>query len=359
MQFAYTGNASRNLVGYTSQNVVPQGCELLGGAGFPGSAAPPAPPYEPSYAPGTYNDQLCRPYANLEALSTEVHNLNSYFNSAQVTASRQIGFINFWATYTYGKTMSYNCEDPFDMRRCYNPAPFDQSHNLSVSYLINLPSVSKNHLGNHKVVNGILDGWEISGIEQIASGSPLEVSAAPNGLEYDGFHNRTINFYGISDAASNYAAAPSLDPRVIMGTPDEAAAPTLVCDPRSGLKHGQYFNPKCFQAPAPGRSSASPSVGSYNLPYIHGPRFQSDEIGLFKTFHIKEAQRLEIRAEGFNFLNHPLYSFIQYDSALYLEYDNNIAGNPGSLLPSAVNNPGVPEQKLGARVIQFAGKYYF
>ncbi len=346
-QIAYTGNMSRNLSGYTSQNLVPRGCELYGGAGFPGLSGGSL-----SYSPGTYNDQLCRPYHNLEALSTETHNLSSYFNSLQVTASRQTGFFNFWLAYTYGKTMAYNCEDPFNMRNCYNPAPFDQSQALNLSYLIKLPSVSKNHLGNHKVVNGILDGWEISGIEQIASGSPIEVSAAPNGLEYDGVHNRTINFYGISDAANNYTS-PNFDSRILLGTPDEAAAPTLICDPRANLARHQYFNPACFQAPSHVATSSTPSTGTYRLPYIHGPRFHNDEIGIFKTFAMKDAQRLEIRAQGFNFLNHPNDAFIQYDPSLYLEYDL-----PGKT-PTAANTPGTPLQKLGSRAIQFAAKYYF
>ncbi|SNS35758.1 Carboxypeptidase regulatory-like domain-containing protein [Granulicella rosea] len=341
-QAAYTGNSSHNLAGYTAQNVVPEGCELPGGAG-----------QAIGYAPGTYNDQLCRPYQNLGALSTVVHNLSSYFNSLQVTASRQTGFFNFWATYTYGKTLAYNCEDPFNMRRCYNPVPFDQSQAVNVSYLIKLPPVSKNHLGNHKVVNGILDGWEISGIEQVASGSPIGISANPQGNTYDGIHNRTINFYGVSDAANNYSA-PNFDSRTITGTPDEAAAPTLICDPRKNLKSGQYFNAACFQAPAIGTSSTSPQIGTYRLPYIHGPRFHSDEIGLFKTFKLRDAQRFELRAQSFNFLNHPNYAFIQYDNDLYLEYDK-----AGTGLPTSSNNPGFAEQKLGSRSIQFSAKYYF
>jgi hypothetical protein len=340
---AFTGNTSRNLSGYTSQNVVPEGCELPGGTG-----------QAIGYAPGTYNDQLCRPYSNLEALSTETHNLSSNFNSLQVTASRQKGFINFWASYTYGKTMAYNCEDPFDERRCYNPAPFDQSQNFSISYLIKLPSVSKNHLGNHKALNGLLDGWEISGIEQVASGSPIDISAASNGIEYDGIHNRTINFYGVSDKNNGYTS-PNFDSRVVLGTPDEAAIPTVVCDPRKGLKKGQFFNAACFQAPSIGTSSTSPAFGTYHIPYIHGPHFQNDELGLFKTFNVKDKQKLEVRAQGFNYFNHPLYSFIAYDPGLYLQYDNY--GNQGGVVTNA--NAGTAGQKLGARTIQLSAKYYF
>jgi hypothetical protein len=348
-QLAYTGNSSRNLSGYTSQNLVPEGCELYGGAGFPGSLSV-AQPYTPSYAPGTYNDQLCRPYHNLEALSTEVHNLSSFYNSMQVTASKQTGPVNFWLTYTYGKTMAYNCEDPFNERRCYNPVPFDQSHAVNLSYLINLGTPSKKYLGDHKVLNGALDGWEISGIEQLASGSPIEVSGAPNGLEYDGFHNRTINFYGVSDAANGYNGGPNFDPRVILGTPDEAAVPTITCDPRSGLKKGQFFNPSCFRAPV--AATTAPSIGTYHVPYIHGPHFQNDEIGLFKTFAFKDSQRLEIRSQAFNYLNHPVYGFVQYDSALYLNYDQFGGQNVNA-------SAGSPSQKLGSRTIQFSTKYYF
>ena len=351
LQLAYTGNVSKNLAGYTSQNIVPEGCELYGGNGFPGSLNATSPS-TPSYAPGTYNDQLCRPFANLEALSTITHNLSSNFNSAQVTASRQKGFLNYWVSYTWGKTMAYNCEDPFDERRCYNPAPFDQSNNLSVSYLINLPHIGQKYLGNHKFVNGALDGWKISGIEQVASGSPIETTASPSGNEYDGIHNRTLNFYGVSDAANGYNGGPSFDSRVVLGTPDEAAAPTVICDPRQGLKKGQFFNPACFQAPMQGASSTAPALGTYHVPYIHGPHFQNDELGFFKEFNVHEQQKLEIRAQGFNWFNHPNYAFIQYDPNLYLQYDSY-----GGLPTNA--GAGTAEQKLGARSIQLSAKYYF
>lgn len=332
-QIAYTGNSSRNLSGYTAQNLVPEGCEL--GIQYP----------------NTGNDQACRPYQHLQALSTVVHNQSSFYNSLQVSLSKQTGFINFWLNYTYGKTMAYNCEDPFDMRRCYNPVPFDQSHAVNLSYLINLGSPSKRHLGDHKLVNGVLDGWEISGIEQLASGSPISFSANPQGNEYDGFHNRTINFYGVSDAGNNFKYI-NFDPRNTVGTPDEAAVPTVTCDPRQGLKKGQFFNPACFQSPQVGTAASGPSIGTYRIPYIHGPHFQNDEIGIFKTFAFKDSQRFEIRSQAFNYLNHPTYGFVQYDSALYLNYDKYAGQNVNA-------SAGSPAQKLGSRTIQFSAKYYF
>jgi len=336
LEMAYAGNSSRNLTGYTGSNLVPEGC-----------------PYEldsiEGYTTGSYNDTLCRPYPLDGDLSTMTHNQSSFYNAAQVTASKQTGMVNFWATYTWGKTLSYNCEDPFDERRCYAPAPFDRSQNLNISYLINLPNVSAKYLGNNKVLNGILDGWQFNGIEQFASGNPMAFTAGANangggGNEYDGFHNRTISFY--SDG-------PDMSNRNILGTPDEQAVPTLVCNPTSGLQKGQYFNANCFQAPQAETVANAPNIGTYRLPYIHGPRYERDDIGLYKAFKINQSKSLQFRAQAFNFANHPLYGFIPYDSGLYLAFPDY-----GSL-PTNTDSAGYAKTKLGSRTIQLAMKFYF
>ncbi|MDE1155941.1 MAG: carboxypeptidase regulatory-like domain-containing protein [Acidobacteriaceae bacterium] len=340
MELSYNGNASKYLVGYLNTNPVPEGCpnEYLG------------------YTPGTYNDTLCRPYGLLDALSTEKHNLSSYYNSLQATASKRTGVVNFWLTYTWGKTMAYNCENAFDERRCYNPAPFDISQNLNISYVINLPSVGAHHLGNHKVVNGILDGWQITGIEQFSSGAPLGVSAAAsaNGnssIEYDGTHTRTLNFYGVSDAANNYSS-PNFDNRITVGTPDEQGVPTLVCDPRANLAPHQYFKASCFRAPNYGTAN-SPSIGTYRLPYIHGPRAESDTIGLYKSFKFSGQRSFQLRAQVFDMFNHAYDSFVQYDPNLYLEYD--AYGG----LPVNTAKTGYASTRIGHRTVQLEGKIYF
>jgi hypothetical protein len=343
VEMAYAGNASRNLTGYANGNAVPEGCKYEYDL------------YE-GYGTGSYNDTLCRPYSLIGGLSTVTHNLSSYYNSAQVTASKQAGRLNYWATYTWGKALAYNCENPFDERRCYGPPPFDRSQSLNISYLINLPNVSEKYLGNNKVLNGILDGWQFTGTEQFSSGTPLDVTAAANangggGNEYDGIHNRTISFYGVYDPATN--STPDLSNRNTVGTPDEQAVPTLVCNPAAGLHSGQYFNGACFQAPQEGTVATGPSIGTYRLPYIHGPRYERDDIGLYKAFKINEAKSLQFRAQAFDFTNHALNAFIQYDSHLYLHYPDY-----GSL-PTNASTAGYTQNKLGSRTIQLAMKFIF
>ncbi len=345
-EISYNGNGSKYLTGYSNQNPVPEGC---------------AAEYQ-GYAPGSFNDVSCRPYPLLSSLSTEVHNLSSFYNSLQVTASKATGVANFWLTYTYGKAMAYNCENTFDERRCYNPAPFDRSQNLNISYLINLPSVSAKYLGNHKVLNGVLDGWQFTGIEQLSTGTPLGVTAAASangntGNEYDGIHNRTINFYAVGDAASNYSS-PNFDNRVTVGTPDEQAVPTLTCDPRTNLHAHQYFNAACFLAPNSGGNAAltavtRPSIGTYNLPYIHGPRAESDDVGLYKSFKFRENRSIQIRGQAFNVFNHPQDAFVQYDPGLYLHYDAYGAA------PVNPTQAGYATTKLGHRTVQLEAKVFF
>jgi hypothetical protein len=337
MELAYAGNASRNLTGYGISNAVPEGC-------------PQELQYLIGYAANSFNDVQCRPYALDGELSTVQHNLSSYYNSLQATISKQTGRFNFWATYTFGKTLAYNCENPFDERRCYGPAPFDRSQNLNISYLINLPNVSKNYLGNHKALNGVLDGWQFTGIEQFSSGNPLDFTAAGSangntGNEYDGVHNRTINFYSVGSA--------NFDNRNIVGTPDEQAVPTLICDPTANLKSGQYFNAACFQAPQQELVANNPSIGTYRLPYIHGPRYQSDDIGLYKSFKISESKSLQFRAQAFNIANHPQNAFVQYDPALYLHFSDY------GTTPANTSQAGFADNKLGHRTIQLAVKFYF
>jgi hypothetical protein len=339
-EVSYNGNVSKYLTGYLNTNPVPEGC----------------PGEYPGYTPGTYNDTQCRPYALLSGLSTEVHNLSSFYNSLQATASKKSGVVNFWLTYTYGKALGYNCENPFDERRCYGVTPFDRTHNVNFSYLINLPNLSAKYMGNHALGNALLGGWQFTGIEQFGSGNPLEFTGAASangntGNEYDGIHNRTINFYAVGDAANDYSS-PNFDNRVLVGTPDEQAVPTLACNPKSNLHAHQYFNAACFISPQLG-SANNPSIGQYQLPYIHGPRFEADDIGLYKAFKFADQRSVQFRAQAFNIFNHPQDSFVQYDPALYLHYDAYGAA------PVNTTQAGYASTKLGSRTVQLEAKIYF
>ena len=134
---------------------------------------------------------------------------------------------------------------------------------------------------------------------------------------------------------------------VIAGPPDEVAVPIVTCDPRKGLKPHQYFNPSCFSAPSQGHN------GAFRLPYIHGPAYFNDGLGIFKDFKIGEAGKLQIRFQGFNFLNRKFDTYQQYGSSLYLGYSNvNV------VLDNSATG-GIASNLTDHRSLQLAAKYYF
>jgi len=317
----YVGNVSRNLVGFGVRNVVPQGSE--GGPWY-----------------GTWYDQQYRPYPNLGDVSTHFHNLNSNYNALQVTVTREKGWLNYWGSYTFGKTLAYNAEDAFVMKRWYGPAPFDRSQIVSFSYYLNLPDFGSKYLGNRKLVNQLANGWKVSGLFQAMTGGPIGNNF---GSEYS-VNQNTIGIWANKDS-SGYA--PLSYGAFATGTPDEVAVPRMICDPRSNLKKNQYFNPACFSGPT------LLSNGTYRLPYIHGPAYINDSLGFFKSLALGEKRKLELRGEAFNLFNHSWNEFIASDSAMYMGFDDTGAAASGNTSAGTVDN------KTGHREISLAAKFYF
>lgn len=316
----YVGNASHNLVGYGVTNVVPEGAE--NGAYY-----------------GTWYDNYSglRKYWQYGDINVHRHNLNSNYNALQLTVTRQKGWLNYWASYTFGKTLAYNAEDAFAMRRWYGPTPFDRSQIVSFSYYLNLPEFGRKYFGNHKIVNAATNGWHVSGLFQAMTGGPISNNF---GSEY-AVNQNTIGIYG----PGNYSDFAD-------GTPNEVAVPKMICDPRKGLKHDQYFNPACFAGPT------RLSNGTYRLPYIHGPAYINDSIGLFKTFAFGGARKLEVRGEAFNLFNHPWNEFIASDARMYMGY--NVDGSDETSSGISINkNAGTVDNKTGHREISLAAKFYF
>lgn len=321
----YVGNVSRNLVGYGVSNVVPQGCET-----------------GPWY--GTYYQQLCRSFPNYGDVSIHYHNLNSNYNALQMMFTRQKGWLNYWGSYTFSKVLAYNAEDPFDMKRWYGPAPFDRSQMLSFSYYIKLPNLGKDRFGGNKVLRGMANDWQVSGIFQLLSGGPISNNF---GSEY-ALNANVIGIYGNVPLTVGGVTDPSaqIGGELTNGTADAVAVPLMICDPRKGLKQNQYFNPACLVAPS------YMANGTYRLPYIHGPAYENDSLGLYKTFKITEHDGLEIRAEAFNLFNHPWNEFIPNDSNMYMGF----AAQGG---PTNSTSAGTIDNKTGHREIALTAKFWF
>jgi hypothetical protein len=136
----------------------------------------------------------------------------------------------------------------------------------------------------------------------------------------------------------------------ILGTADVTLMPVLTCNPRSGLKSKQFLNPNCFSPFAtPGKQ------GAYIIPAGAGPAFFDTDISVFKNFTwgTSESKKLQFRFSGYNFVNHPLDTFIKGDPNLNIGFDQN--GN----LNSSSQKFGYATNKTGHRILQASVKFTF
>ena len=191
-------------------------------------------------------------------------------------------------------------------------------------------------LGNpvkQKIAGGFVNGWQVSGIVQAQSGPNL------SGFSSNGNFNFNLNGAKIPGTGYNISNVS------LLGTNDIRLSPILTCNPASNLGSHQFINPNCFSIP-----NQVGQNGPTILPAIYGPAFFNWDMGLFKNFQVRESKKLQIRFNGYNFLNHPLWSF--NGSNLTLGFDPNTG---------KVNTPlfGTVTQKQGHRVIQTAIKFTF
>ena len=269
-----------------------------------------------------------RPLLGFSDLNLTTNNLYSNYNSLQVTWARTKGRYTVNFNYTYGKALGIiGSYDQFNVANNYGVLSANRTHIFNAAYSVELGNFTKD-----KIAGGFVNGWQLSGVTQIQSGADLPANSGEN-------YGFNLNGYQIPGTTYNVSNVS------ILGTPDLALHPILTCNPTSNLGHNQYINPSCFAIPTtPGANG--PTI----FPAIYGPAFFNSDLALFKNFQIKEQMKLQFRFDGYNFLNHPLWSF--NGNNLSLGFD----GTTGKL-----NTPnfGTVTTKQGNRVVQLSVKFYF
>jgi YD repeat-containing protein len=325
LEAAYLGNRSRDLPNNSgpgnNMNAVPGGTLLRPGVGDPNNPL------------GGYDSY--RPINGFQDLRISTHGLYANYNSFQLTWLYVKSRYNINVNYTLGKQMGVVVPnatpgDDFNIANNYGVLPTDRRHLFNAAYSIELG----NPIRNNVIAKGFLNGWQLSGITQIQSGANL----TPNNPLYNNFSLGT----GGATLANGY----NISARSINGTDSIQLRPLITCDPTSGLKENQYMNGSCFALPT------TPGVNGPTMPpAIYGPMFLNNDLGLFKNFNISEHKKLQFRFNAYNFLNHPLTSFLVSSNNLKLTYDA-----AGKL---ANPNFGMATEKQGHRIIQLALKFYF
>jgi hypothetical protein len=344
------------------------------------------------YVAPTFTTQDYRPLQSYQNVSLLSHAAYSYYNSLQVTFTKQTGPVTFLTNYTFSKVLGIrdggsnngngngSGEDPFVLRNNYGPLAYDHTHILNFTYNWALPSpIHGSNLGM-KLAGGAINGWQLSGYTTYQSGAPLQLSTG-------GFMNTTyasgltVPTIAHPNLPNNGIVLPSglvanaISPSTWFGTNSiNGIVPALTCDPTKGLKSGQYFNPNCFTTPAFG------THGPDNLPYMRNPAYFDSDLGLYKSFHFTSSRYIQFRVSATNWLNHPLKQFglanNSDESLSFLLQSNatcsgcvNINPTTGVATPIVVNSvaptnqntstTGTPAFETGSRFVTLAAKFYF
>jgi hypothetical protein len=275
-----------------------------------------------------------RPFVGFASLNEAVYAANSIYHGLQIGARRVIAPLTLSVAYTYSHAIDDSSDggvgnvtalvDAYDFRRARASSDFDQRHTFTFSYVYDLPFL-RNSTG---LAHDVLGGWQFSGITTIQTGIPfsLKDSSVSNNA---GVSNGSIS----SSAGSGVGIFPDL-----VGDPH--ATPSAACAAADTGAGPLLFNPCAFADP---RGLTFGNVGRNSL---YMPRRTNFDMSLLKHFQIKEAARVEFRAEAFNIFNHTQWSGSSIGGA---NINNDLAGS-GFLHPNAAHR---------ARTLQFGLKFLF
>jgi len=239
--------------------------------------------------------QLQLPFPQFTGVSVEgAPFANSIYNAFQLRIEKRMSKgLQFLATYTNGKSIddssvvngnttwlggSTSLQDPNNRKLERSLSQYDVSQILQFSYVYQLPWGRGQHWGSkwNKWLNGVVGGWETTGIWRFNTGQPLALGLVTSA---------SLPTYG--------GQRPNLLAPLTRNT--------------SGNELLQYFaNPGVAVQPAPYTLGTAPRT----LPSIRSPGVNNASLALFKDVPmgaIREGMRFQIRAESFNAFNHPQF----------------------------------------------------
>lgn len=335
LEVAYQGSQTFDLPNPVDNiNAIPLGAFFGGVANYDASTSP-LKVYNIANSSTATKDSY-RPMTNYTDVYLLKHGAWSNYNSLQITWSRMSGPLTYSVNYTWSKALGINSSymgDPVNIHNDYGPLSNDRRHVLNATYSYKVGHLIK----NNAIFAAVVNDWSFSGITQLQSGPDLQVNASVN-----------YGLTGTDNTIVQSGTYESVNASYYLGSSDYNLMPIMTCStPNSGGKSGQYMNPNCFKLPTPGDTSTQ----RYWFPYTKGPKFFNSDLTVARTFDVFHKQKMEIKASGFNFLNHPVPSFdSNNESNVTLDYTH------GSLY---TENVGHTNTKFGHRVMEFDFKYMF
>ena len=301
----YVGSLGRHLYWRRNLNAIPFGANFLPQNADPAAANTPLP------------QAFLRPYLGYTNINFAEAAGNSSYHSLQVTANRRFARgVEFGLSWTWSKAMDYNDTDDGGVSSLvsarvwnYGLAAFDRTHVVKLNWLYDAPKFRV-----PAAVGLVTNGWQLSGILTMSSGSPL-------GVGYS-----TVNAVDITGSPTDGARV------VVTGNPVLA---------KSERTFSRFFHTGVFALPARG------TIGNSARTVIRGPGINNFDLAVFKNFGIREPVRVQLRAEAYNAFNHT--QFAGLDNAARFDAQGRQVNARFGELTSA----------RSARIMQLAVRFYF
>ena len=314
--------------------------------------------------------QALRPFPQYGPINNRLESQGqSFYNAFKAELQRRFtNGIQFGASYTYSKLITDAASDlyggsaltgvlqnPGDRRSLRSLSPDDVPHSFVVNYLLELPfGKGKRFLNNGGIVDRIVGGFQVSGIQRYRSGTPITVFIAGGRrdfldlLGYGGNLRPNLTgqpLYVTSNTiiSGDITAFRYINPGAFAVPTDYRAAPTFP-DPIPGDPNRRtpfpigspeyaafYANPSSFLG------TAAPTLNA-----LRTRPFLTEDLSILKKTRVTETTYIEIRAEFFNLFNR------SRPAGPETNFDNpGIFGNSGYF--SDINQPR--RIQLGARFV--------
>jgi hypothetical protein len=271
------------------------------------------------------NIAALRPYPGYGAIRLAENAGHSQYNSLQISADRRyVNGLKVGFAYTLGKSMDNGSDkrsvvwNTYDDSGYWGLSNYDRRHVLNIYYIYDLPFWQDQNSALHNV----LGGWQISGATFFRTGTPFSVV-------------RTNDIAGVGDG--NFG-----QPYNAVGDPTSGANGQFSAG--AGSDQNYYFNPAAFAAPAAG------TFGNAPRNVLRNPGEQQWDIALFKNVRVANTQKIQFRAEIFNFLNHPNWSNIA---------GSNTSNGFTTVDPTNANFGRVTSKTDARREVQLSLRYIF
>jgi hypothetical protein len=280
---------------------------------------------------GLLTDGFINP--NLGEINELISPAQNYYNSFFAQLQRRMSNgLSAQIAYTYAKSMMLDGMDfnnQFDFSNTHAPSLLDQRHRLTLAAVYQ-PRLER-FTANSEVGRAVLSHWALSTVMEFSSGRPyaglLDTACTSSNLSFNN------------------------------------------CDGANGNLNDSAFNQDTANT-AGGINGAGPTPG-IGLNSFYGPWLERIDVGLGRSFMVREGKEIALQAQAFNLFNHANWYVQNGDGINQIQY-NPIGTNCGDgastnqtcyLVPNSgpgnfgtfqeVSPNGLP------RVLQFSARFTF